>query len=134
MFLTLKLKKAWIFVLTAVIIILCTGAHLPHAAKSATGADILRTYGYEVKEPPMETLTVTLPYADDPVFETYNDLQKKSGFDLTPYAGRTVTRVTFEVVREGTPFLGNLLFDGDAFIGGDICTVDISGEMYSLGE
>ncbi len=131
MFFTVKLKKAWLFTLIGVIILLAV-TFSPKAEEAEIGADILRSLGYEVTTPPAESLSVTLPAQDDPVFSEYNILQKEGGFDLTPYAGKKVRRVTFFILREGEPFRANLLFWEDTLIGGDISTVNLNGEMYPL--
>ena len=83
---------------------------------------------------PFEEEWVLLPEADDPVFLRYNALQAASGFDLSPYAEKTVLRKTYLHPAGQTDWRVNLLFDGDVLIGGDYMSIQPGGEMLPLSQ
>jgi len=95
-----------------------------------------KQFGFDVTAPPLECIEITLPQMMDAVYENYNRLQKRVGLDLTPYLGKAVTRVTYELVDH--PFdttdqvRGNLLVYQDHVIAGDIMTIASSGFMLAL--
>ena len=85
----------------------------------------LTSLGWEVDEACVEKLDITLPKALDGDFTSYNEMQKTQGFDLSPLAGKTLTRVTYRVknhpMREDAQ--ANLyIYDGNIVAGDIICT------------
>ena len=52
----------------------------------------LESFGWEVVTSPTESSQVRIPGESSQVFDRYNQLQKTMGYDLTPYAGKTVMR------------------------------------------
>ena len=97
--------------------------------------DFLGGYGYEVSPRPIETAQVTIPKPLNEVYEQYNKIQQKSGFDLRKYEGRKGVRYTYEIKN----YPGNeegvraniIVIDGE-IVGGDICTLKIDGFMHEL--
>lgn len=133
MFLTIKWKKAWIFpLLLAIIVYIGIVAQSKNAQAHPNGSEILRSLGYDITEPPIEVVTVRLADAKSAVFQNYNRLQQESGFDLSPYAGKEVCRVTYAYREGDLSWRLNLLFDGDTFLGGDQCSVSLDGVMLPL--
>lgn len=76
-----------------------------------------------------------LPERFDGVYEDYQRLQTACGFDLTPYAGRTVTRYSYQVANypsaAGEVRLDLLVLEG-RIIGGDVRTAALDGFMGTL--
>lgn len=62
----------------------------------------------------------TLPKTADAVLLGYNEIQKKQGLDLTPYAGKTVTRYTYRVSGEGEGVYANLIVYRGRVVGADL--------------
>jgi hypothetical protein len=98
-------------------------------------AAFLGSLGWQVDAEPLEHETVTIPYVFGDVYNNYNDIQKKQGFDLSGYRGRTVERYTYAVrnypgVAEGVR--ANLLVYKGSIIGGDVCTAALGGFMQGL--
>lgn len=95
----------------------------------------LASYGWQVSEKPTESQTVTLPKDFDKVFAAYNELQKRQGFDLTDYAGKTVERYTYTVENypdhDGVVY-ANLLVSRGRVIGGDVCSAEASGFLHGF--
>ncbi len=101
--------------------------------KIKTGEDrinFLKQFGWEVDEEPAEEITMTIPAEFDRVMNTYNELQKRSGLDLSKYRGRKVTRYTYTVKNypnyDGT-VVANIIIYKNRVIGGDISSTDVSG-------
>ena len=73
---------------------------------------------------------ITIPTEFDDVYRKYNELQKKSGFDLSDYKGETATVYTYTL--SGTQKEIHLIVCKGKIIGGDIADVRADGEMLSI--
>ncbi len=92
--------------------------------------EFLKQFGWEVKPTAVEQKDVKVPKEFDSIFNTYNELQKRQGLDLSKYKGKSVTRYTYEVTNfegyDGTVY-ANIIVCKNRVIGGDICTADVNG-------
>ena len=59
----------------------------------------LQSLGWEVSKEPLETLQFLLPDHLDEPYLSYNELQKKQGFDLSVCCGKQVSRYTYAVTN-----------------------------------
>ncbi len=114
-------------------------------SKAVIGADVslksdeyisfLAGYGWEVKDEAKEECEVTLPKTPNKVISRYNELQLSQGFDLTPYFGKKVKRVSYKITNypdtDEDVYANLIIFDGK-IIGGDICTRRLSGFMHGF--
>ena len=84
--------------------------------------NFLQGYGIEAANIPIERVLVTIPDKFDDVYENYNVLQKKAGFDLEKYRGKNVWRYTFRVLNfdKDSNIRANLLVYNNEIIGGDV--------------
>ncbi|MCC8129871.1 MAG: DUF4830 domain-containing protein [Clostridiales bacterium] len=78
---------------------------------------------------------VILPEEFTPEYEDYLSIQADGGFDLLPYAGRTVTRYTYAVANypsgeEGV--LADLLVLDGTVVGGELRSAALDGFMIGL--
>ncbi len=73
---------------------------------------------------------ITIPQNFSEVYEEYNKLQKKSGFDLSRFKGKNATVYTYDL--SGTEKQIHLIVCNGIIIGGDIADVNIDGKMYPL--
>lgn len=85
----------------------------------------LSDLGWEVDAEPVEHLRLTLPDALEEPYRSYNELQLRQGFDLTPYLGETLERCTYRVTNY--PGRGDCQADlyicaGEVVAGDVICT------------
>lgn len=92
-------------------------------------------FGWEVSPEDIEETEVTVPARFDKVYESYNDLQKAQGLDLTRYRGKRIMRYTYRVTNypgyDGT-VLASLLIYKNRIIGGDICSSDVTGFLHGF--
>lgn len=97
--------------------------------------EFLRQFGWEVEPEAVEEAEVTVPEEFDKVYKSYNELQKKQGFDLLKYAKKTVKRYTYRVTNydgyDGE-VLVSILMHKNRVIGGDVCSADANGFIHGL--
>lgn len=95
----------------------------------------IQSFGWEATPEPAEVLEVIIPEEFDSVYQQYNSIQKKQGFDLTSFAGKRVKRYSY-VVTNYPGATGeirfNLLIQGDKVIGGDVCSLEQNGFMHGF--
>ena len=78
---------------------------------------------------------VRIPVEFDDVYEEYNALQRKQGFDLRKYRAHTVKRYTYEVTNYPTGEQGvqaNLLLYKNTVIGGEVLSPQLDGFLHGL--
>lgn len=95
----------------------------------------LESQGWQVITSPKESSQVKIPTEMTPVYSRYNDLQKSQGYDLSQYAGKTVTRYVYEVTNypgAEHPVYATLLVYKNKIIGGDITNTGERGVIHGL--
>lgn len=122
----------------AAIILLCRGGGEAQttAAQPITTNDgrvrFLTDYGWEVSASPIESSQVRIPKESGAVFDRYNALQKSQGYDLTPYAGKTVMRYVYQIQNfpgATEPVYATILVYKNQIIGGDITDTSAKGAV-----
>ena len=71
-----------------------------------------------------------IPQEGNEVFDRYNALQKSQGYDLSPYAGKTVMRYVYKIQNypgATEPVYATLLIFKDQVIGGDVTDTSAKG-------
>lgn len=94
------------------------------------GAAWLREQGWEVEAVPAGQMEVLVPAVFDQIYESYNDIQKAQGFDISRYKGETVTKYTYLVKnypQEQDGVAANLLVYQGRIIGADLCSLELGG-------
>ena len=97
--------------------------------------EFLRQFGWEVEPAAVEEAEVTVPEEFDKVYQSYNELQKKQGFDLAKYAKKTVKRYTYRITNYSGydgEVLVSILVHKNKVIGGDVCSADANGFIHGL--
>lgn len=97
---------------------------------------ILERLGHQVEEEPLEVKEARIPDEFDQVYQQYNEIQKKAGFDLEKYRGKPVTIYTYQIINsqkspEESVLAHLIVYDGQV-IGGDIGTARVDGFMEEL--
>jgi len=97
--------------------------------------DFIRSFGWEVEEEPIEVMEVIIPKEFDAVYQEYNSIQRRQGYDLERHAGRRVKRYTYVVTNyPGQPedVRINLLIRDNRIIGGDVCSLLQDGFIHGF--
>ncbi len=92
----------------------------------------LTDYGWDVTTSPVETGQVKIPEESSEAFDRYCLLQKSSGFDLGPYAGKKVMRYVYQINNypgATAPVYATLLVYKNQIIGGDITDTAAKGQI-----
>ena len=95
----------------------------------------LTAQGWEVAASPTHTSQVRIPAEGGEVFRRYNDLQKTMGYDLSPYAGKTVMRYVYTVKNypgATEPVYATILICDNRIIGGDITDTAVNGKIQGF--
>ena len=134
-----KKKIAMVFgaivaVVLGLILLFSGGDSEPAASGSVSNNDarvaFLRSLGWDVTTSPAESSQVRIPEEKSQVFERYNALQKSMGYDLSPYAGKTVMRYVYKINNypgATEPVYATLLVYKNQIIGGDVTDTSAKG-------
>lgn len=143
---TFKIKKSGFAVLAAaaVVIVLAVvlavvasdGGKVVYSVKTEKERQsFLKEMGWEVSEEYTECKVVIIPEEFNDVYTAYNKMQKKQGFDLEKYKGKTVEIYTYEVKNypehEKNIVATLMAYEGE-LIGGDVSCIEIDGFMQGL--
>ena len=111
----------------------------PTATASLSNNDarvqFLKGFGWAVSSSPTESGQVRIPKENTEVYERYNALQKSQGYDLSQYAGKTVTRYVYKVTNypgATEPVYATLLVYKNKVIGGDITDTGAKGVIQGF--
>ena len=141
-----NIKKIAIVLAAAAGIILASvllfgGGNDAAATGAATVSDndsrvkFLTDFGWEVSTSPAESGQVRIPTEQTAVYERYNALQKSQGYDLSPYAGKSVMRSVYKVNNfpgATEPVYATILVYKNKIIGGDITNTAAKGVVQGF--
>ena len=127
-------------VIVALILLLGGGKNAePTAAGTVSDNDarvrFLQDFGWEVSTSPTESSQVKIPAESTEVYDRYNALQKSQGYDLTPYAGKTVMRYVYKINNypgSTEPVYATLLVHKNQIIGGDVTNTAAKGAIQGF--
>lgn len=90
--------------------------------------------GWLVNKEPISVMEVTIPSEFNNTYTAYNDIQKKQGFNLDEYKGKTVTKYVYEVKNSSdSNFVqATLLIFNDRLIGGDVSSLEVGSPTGTL--
>jgi len=96
--------------------------------------EYLRQYGWEVKSPAVCEDRVLIPKEFSAVFDKYNELQKKQGFDLSGYCGLEVETYTYEITNYNSTetVLAQLYIYKGTVIAADIHSTALDGFITGI--
>ena len=95
----------------------------------------LESFGWEAAVSPVESGKVRIPAENSEVFDRYAAFQKEQGFDLAPYAGKTVMRYVYRInnyPNATDPVYATLLVYKNQIIGGDITDTSPNGKVQGF--
>lgn len=137
LFITLSKKN--LAVITALVIIFFLVLGSVYSAESgkidgstnALRVAYIKRLGYEVDETAVSVKEITVPMEFSAVYEKYNQLQKKAGFDLADFRGEKAEVYCYKLSFSDEKAVNLIVSDG-VIIGGDIAETRIDGEMKPL--
>ena len=129
--------------LAAVVLVLIAllGGGEAHTTGAAPAADndarvrFLENFGWDVAASPVESGKVRIPAEASEVFDRYAQLQTSQGFDLAPYAGKTVMRYVYQIRNypgATEPVYATVLVSKGQVIGGDITDTGPEGKIHGF--
>ena len=139
-----KLIAAGVVLLAAIILIVLlamsgnggTSGEAPLGGTNEDRIAYLATFGWSVNAEPREAQSVRIPdTTENEVFARYNDLQRSQGFDLSPFAGKEVTRYVYEILnypQATLPVYATVLVHEGRIIGGDITNTAPDGLIHGF--
>ncbi len=110
-----------------------------NAADITEVLQFISDFGWEVNPEPDEIREVIIPSQFDEVYENYNQIQLKQGYDLSEYSGERAKSWTFTVLNypgfEDEEYIKiNILIYNGKVIGGDVCSVKLDGFMHGFAK
>ena len=123
---------------SAVIMLIIFGLFRIDSSTNLMIIEYLNSLGWQVEENPIEISHLTIPTDFDAVYQTYNAMQKASGFNLEDFKGKSVTRYSYCVLNhqssETTQVAASIFVYGNTIIAGDISSVEDNGFMHSVSD
>ena len=111
----------------------------PTSARPVSGNEarvqFLKSFGWEASASPVESGQVKIPAEQSEVFDRYAQLQKSQGYDLAPYAGKTVMRYVYQITNypdAAEPVYATLLVHKNQIIGGDVTNTGAEGKVQGF--
>lgn len=125
-----------VIAVSAVIMLIIFGLFRIDNSTNLMIIEYLNSLGWQVEENPTEISHLTIPTDFDVVYQTYNAMQKASGFNLEDFKGKSVTRYSYRVLNHQssatTEVAASIFVYGSTIIAGDISSVEDNGFMHSV--
>ena len=114
-----------------------SGGSSPAVSTKDERTSFLKSLGWEVDPESERERDVIIPETFDEIYESYNELQKKAGFDLSDYKGKTVKKYSYIILNYPSAEKGDiikldLLISDGRVIGGDIYSPRLDGFIIGL--
>lgn len=135
MYITLTKKRIFILLCVIVLVFLIliqffsVKADYIDVSTNAKRVAYITALGITLKSDEFSKKDTVIPWQFGDVYNKYNTLQKQSGFDLSSYKGQNITIYTYNY---DTYKVVNLIVYKGGLIGGDICDLQIDGQMLPL--
>ncbi len=137
MFITLS-KRHLACILAAVTVVLIAagwfaslGGGSIDGSTNAARTKYLEGLGYIAEQSGITSKNIIIPKEFGEVYDEYNKLQKKAGFNLSHHKGEEATVFTYRLSGENGKEAHLIVEDG-CIIGGDIASIKLDGEMIPL--
>lgn len=126
--------STFIFALIILIIIIFTFSIDKNTNNKIT--NYIESIGWKIEKNPKEISHYKIPAEFDAVFNAYNEIQQKSGFDLSKFKGKNVTSYSYRVInhrlsKTNTVYAAVLIYKGE-IIGAEIVSQEQPGFIYEI--
>ena len=126
---------AVLFALIAALVILSRVTALSggdiNGSTNAQRVDYIDSLGCKADETALSSKETVIPQSFGKVYEKYNSLQKKAGFDLERFKGKPATVYTYGLA-DNPDTIVNLIVVNGCIVGGDISSAALDGFMLPL--
>ena len=126
-------------ILAVIALVMLTGRQTQTTGAAVSDNDArvnyLKSFGWEISTAPVASGRVKIPAESSEIFDRYAQLQKVQGFDLSPYAGKTVMRYVYQITNypgATEPVYATLLVYKDRIIGGDVTNTGADGKIQGF--
>ena len=136
LFVTVSKKTLAAVLAAAVVILILLGQFFTIRSSGIDGStnahrvEYINSLGVKINESP-QVKSITIPENFSEVYEKYNLLQKKAGFDLSVCKGKAAEVYTYRFADDEDMTVHIIVCD-KRIVGGDISSVRIDGEMLPL--
>ncbi len=101
--------------------------------------DFIESFGWVSGKVPDKIEEIRIPVEFDEVYEEYNDIQRKQGFDLRKYRAYIAKKYTYSIINydgaeTGVPICANLIVIDGAIVGADISSAKADGFVTVLAK
>lgn len=97
--------------------------------------EYIQSFGWETGITHSKVEEIRIPVEFDEVYEEYNAIQRRQGFDLRKYRAHTVKKYTYEISRtddDPVQLLADLLVENGVIIGADVTSAEAGGLTAAL--
>lgn len=137
LFITLSKRALCVILASLIIALIIIGQLFTIKAGGTDGStnalrlEYISGLGYTVDETAVNVKEIVIPESFSDVYNEYNRLQQKAGFDLSRHKGDTACVYTYSL-SDSEDTVINLMVSDNNIIGGDVSSVRIDGEMKAL--
>lgn len=135
LFITLTKRNLAVLLAAIIVALIVIGQFFSAGAVGIDGStnqirvNHLKGLGLTADESGITSKNIIIPEAFSDVYEQYNDLQKKAGFDLSRHKGEEATLYTYPLT-DGRQ--AHIIVQDGKIIGGDVASLKLDGEMKPL--
>lgn len=135
-FITLKKRHLAVILAFLIISFLIFGQFLTASSSKIDGStnaariSYIKSLGEEPDDTNVSSKEITIPETFSKVYENYNKIQKKAGFDLSLHKGEKAVIYTYAL--SGSDKNLHLIVANGIIIGGDIAEIEFGGKMLPL--
>lgn len=107
------------------------GSYSVRAESISEMTGFLEQFGWKVNPNPIDVNTVIIPSEFNDTYESYNEIQKQQGLDLSDYKGEECKKYSFEITNypDNDNVNATLIVLNGRVIGGDISETVMDGFM-----
>jgi len=137
LYVTLSKKNLAVIAAAIVIMLIVAGQFFSaesgriDGSTNAVRVGYLKSHGFSVDDSGVTAKEIVIPESFNAVYNEYNSLQKKAGFDLSRYKGERATVYTYPVSGDETRQIHLIIYKGQV-IGGDIASVKLDGSISAI--